>query len=305
MATTLNPYHEGNDVGQMINDDRLILRSLDNWTFLEDSTGNILNNMNLSYLINEKEKKLDEVRRKKTGKDESHVLLVTADGSIDCQLNPGEQEMMVAHLQYGEIMTALMILQEGGTFILKIFTFLEAVTISHLYLLSCLFKEVHLFKPSTSKEGNSEVYVICLEYLGKAAINSILDRKLRPCIGKWVTIFLKLFSSNLVRKLKIVLFGLENYGRLIKEGKLLIPLSAIPECFITRIRDAAQFFCGYQMKIIKRNASCFPCDTRMYQCMKVYRKEAAEQWIEWSEIKALPPKDRLFSANDVIPFQKS
>jgi len=130
----------------MINDDRLILMSMDRWTFLEDFTGNILSYPNLKHIVKERQWKLVEPRKDKTGKDEGTVLLVTADGSIDCQTNPADQEKMVAHLQYGEIVTALMLLHKGGSFILKIFTFLEAATISHLYLLSCVFKEVYVIQ---------------------------------------------------------------------------------------------------------------------------------------------------------------
>lgn len=34
-----------------------------------------------------------------------------------------------------------------------------------MYLLNAVFETVHVFKPVTSKEGNSECYVICIKYL--------------------------------------------------------------------------------------------------------------------------------------------
>lgn len=179
----MNPYHEGNDVGKMINDDRLILMSTNHWTFLEDQTGNILSVKNVNKLVDQQQEKLNKPRVEK-GQTTHRVLLVTADGSIDCQTNPAEQESTVVHLQFGEIIAALKLLQPEGSFVLKIFTFLEAATISHLYLLSCAFREVHLFKPSTSKEGNSEVYVICLGFLGDSKINSLVENLLYPQLGK-------------------------------------------------------------------------------------------------------------------------
>ena len=42
LATTLNPHHEGNDLGYMINDDRFIIGSLDHWEFGQDNTGDLM-----------------------------------------------------------------------------------------------------------------------------------------------------------------------------------------------------------------------------------------------------------------------
>lgn len=175
----------------MFPDDRLILKKVNNWTFLEDNTGNILSLDNLNHLIKMKKSKLDKVReaKSKTKDEGSQVYLVTADGSVDDDeddygANVTEQEThSMAHLQFAEILTAIKILQKGGSFVLKIFTFFEAATICHLYFLCCLFNEVHLFKPATSQEGNSEVYVICLEFLGTESVDKVLKEKLLPNFG--------------------------------------------------------------------------------------------------------------------------
>lgn len=133
-------------------DDRFLLYTLDNWLFHKDFTGNIIDNENLDHMKDQCKQRLGEVH------------LITADGSIDCTDTPECQEETVGLLHFAEIITALEILGEGGSFVVKMFTLFDASSMSKLYLLNCVFKEVHVFKPCTSKRGNSEVYVICLNY---------------------------------------------------------------------------------------------------------------------------------------------
>lgn len=51
MATTLNPYYEGNPLSCMINDDRFIMKTLQNWDFGVDYTGNLMDVKNLDHLV--------------------------------------------------------------------------------------------------------------------------------------------------------------------------------------------------------------------------------------------------------------
>jgi hypothetical protein len=57
----------------MINDDRFILGSLENWEFGVDNTGDLMELPNLKKLV---------ARSQQMG----DIHLVTADGSIDCQV---------------------------------------------------------------------------------------------------------------------------------------------------------------------------------------------------------------------------
>lgn len=89
---------------------------------------------------------------------------MTADGSVDCIECPHDQENKVHYLHFAEVVAALQILDMGGTFVLKMFTFFELTTIGLLYFLNNVFDQVDVFKPAASKQGNSEVYVICSGY---------------------------------------------------------------------------------------------------------------------------------------------
>jgi cap2 methyltransferase len=137
----------------MVSDDRFLVRTLDgHWDFGPDATGDILST--------------------KTGRHLSSLGpfdLVTADGSIDCQDDPAEQEITVASLLAAETITALASLKQGGSFVLKTFTWFENSSVSLLYLLCCSFGKVSAVKPVASKEGNSEVYVVCQTFKGLAA----------------------------------------------------------------------------------------------------------------------------------------
>jgi ubiquinone/menaquinone biosynthesis C-methylase UbiE len=63
LATTLNPFYEGNNLQAMINDDRFIDGTQHNWYFGADDTGDIMNVNNLDSLLKAcVERGLDEVQ---------------------------------------------------------------------------------------------------------------------------------------------------------------------------------------------------------------------------------------------------
>ena len=186
---------------------------------------------------------------------------MTADGSIDCQCKyngkstgsqygrrnstfvnpwllsqlilmlcyilgtPAIQERRVANLHLAEIITAIHALRDGGHFVLKMFTFFEGETVCSLYLLSHMFREIHVFKPGTSKEGNSEVYVICKDFSSHAFTNEMSQ-------------VLRTNHENMT-------------------GKTLFSKTDIDSKFMEEIRRCATFFKGMQTNVIMRNIKTF------------------------------------------------
>ncbi|XP_035272372.1 cap-specific mRNA (nucleoside-2'-O-)-methyltransferase 2 isoform X2 [Anguilla anguilla] len=213
-ANTLNPYHEANDNGAMIADDRLIANTLPWWFFGSDDTGDL---MTQEYLL-----ELQGFTRNMRTVD-----LVTADGSFDCQANPDEQESLVAPLHYCEAVAALLLLSPGGSFVLKAFTLYEHSSVCLLYLLNCCFRAVHVFKPATSKAGNSEVYVVCLDYCGKDDVKPLLSKMIR------------------------------NFGPDIAGRGALFPNSLIPESFLRQHEQICTYFHTHQVQTITENLRLF------------------------------------------------
>lgn len=294
MATSLNPCIEENASSTLISDNRLIAVTQSNWTFLADNTGNILNKNGSNSLLEAKKEKLDKPRQDKRCKAVgSRVLLVTADGSINRHDNPLEHEILEAHLQFAEIVTALRVLSEGGSFVLRIHSLLDTSTVCHLYMLCSVFNQVDLYKPSTSAEDDSEVYAICLDFKGAGAIDQQVKRKLLQCLGMMIQTsvnFNQLYFFYFVLCASIP----DNYGKQLEEGTQLLSFSKISEDFMERFREAARFFCNHQMEIIRRNIHSFATtDPTMYQGMACAKQKTAEQWAGWGEIKSLDSCDKL------------
>ena len=63
----------------------------------------------------------------------------------------------MSDLHVSEAVAALRLLAPGGSLVIKMFTVFESETVCLLYLLYLAFGKMDVFKPATSKEGNSEV----------------------------------------------------------------------------------------------------------------------------------------------------
>ena len=162
------------------------------------------------------------VERSKKMSESGAVHLVTADGSIDCQSDPGRQESLVSDLHMAETVAALNMLTAGGDFVIKLFTIFESETVCLLYLLACSFSKVEIFKPATSKEGNSEVYVIC--------------KSLTP--SSWLTATLEKLTKY--------------YGKF-PVDKSLFSQDEIPASFLSELRKSGELFQQLQENVISNN----------------------------------------------------
>jgi cap2 methyltransferase len=154
LGTTRIPHRAGNPPSRNDNDYIFILKTVDRWNFGLDDTGNIMDINNMSYIMKEAAEMGD-------------VLLVTANGSIDCPENSVGHESASSALHYCEAVLAMHMLAKGGSLLLKMSTMYEHQSMCLMYLLCCSFNAVWVCKPAASNEGDSEVYVVCLKYRGR------------------------------------------------------------------------------------------------------------------------------------------
>ena len=97
--------------------------------------------------------------------------LVTADGGFVWK-NENYQEQEVYKLLLGEIIAALWVQAEGGHFVLKIFESYTGITIKFMCILQSFYENVFVCKPYTSRESNSEKYLICTNFKLKKQSNT-------------------------------------------------------------------------------------------------------------------------------------
>lgn len=91
------------------------------------------------------------------------VNFITADGGFEWK-NENFQEQEAYKLLLGEIITALKIQNEKGSFVLKIFETYTEVTIKYILILQQFYKEIYIYKPYMSRTSNSEKYLVCLNF---------------------------------------------------------------------------------------------------------------------------------------------
>ncbi|XP_002434255.3 cap-specific mRNA (nucleoside-2'-O-)-methyltransferase 2 [Ixodes scapularis] len=229
-ANSLNPYYEGNCSKSTVADDRLMFGTLERWYFGQDQTGDVMS----------PEFKIEEFLE---GKEKFH--LVTADGSVDCQDDPAEQESTVAALHGAEIAAAFKLLADGGHFVLKMFTFFESFSVSLLYLLNCLFEKVAVKKPACSKPGNSEVYVVC-----------------------------RGFQKHLITEVNLTVLTGESSATK-KAAFCFKDVEDLPKDFLGQVDKCVRFFKDLQEEVINENIRWFRIDMNQEACSRLQHiKEA-------------------------------
>ena len=99
--------------------------------------------------------------------DDDKADLVTADGGFHVPIEyENYKEIAHSKLFFSEIYVAISVLRKGGCFVLKIYDMTTKITAQLMDILCLSFRVVDIFKPRTSRMGNSERYLICSDFKG-------------------------------------------------------------------------------------------------------------------------------------------
>ena len=153
-----DPYYFGDTYG-------IIKKFPDNWIYGIDGDGDITSVNNLeTFEYRDVFSNYGEMGNNK--KLSKKYNLVTSDVKYVPHDNIySEEETINLPVMTGHTLASLINLEKGGSCVLKEFSLFECGTISLLYLLSYAFERVFVTKPASSKQANSEVYVVCTGFL--------------------------------------------------------------------------------------------------------------------------------------------
>ena len=93
--------------------------------------------------------------------------LITADGGFDIK-NYNGQEQVTSKLLLCEIYIALKTQKKGGMFVIKFFDMFTHNSIMYYTILSSFYEYIRIIKPKTSRNCNSERYLICCKFNGNS-----------------------------------------------------------------------------------------------------------------------------------------
>lgn len=128
------------------------------------------------------------------------VDLYTSDLGFDFSLDYNNQEITHAYANIGQILSGLVTLKPGGCFITKQYSYFEPITISVIYAASTFFEKFYICKPYTSREANSEIYLVGVGFKGAGSSSDIFDhpyiKEMLARINKKVPLELPLFDAK-------------------------------------------------------------------------------------------------------------
>lgn len=92
--------------------------------------------------------------------------LITADGGINILHKYALQEHITHLLIFAQVVAAIFLQDTGGVFILKMFDIFTKFSIDILEIIQYYWSDISIYKPDTSRLGNSERYIVSSGFNG-------------------------------------------------------------------------------------------------------------------------------------------
>jgi 23S rRNA U2552 (ribose-2'-O)-methylase RlmE/FtsJ len=102
------------------------------------------------------------------------VNLVVADGGFSVKGDEEHQEEHSKQILVAQILAMFRVLKQGGHFCMKIFDTLTDFSVEAIYILYLHFEKISIVKPLSSRPGNSERYIVCLN-LQESCPNALIE----------------------------------------------------------------------------------------------------------------------------------
>ncbi|XP_026190154.1 uncharacterized protein LOC34623924 [Cyclospora cayetanensis] len=262
-AASLNPYFEGCNPLEALDDDGLYRHTERRWITSPDGSGDLRSKESIEFLW----KQL--TRQTQNGVPPFGLAdLVTADGSFDVQHDPARQEELVAPLIYAELVAILGLLQIQGSAVLKAYALHSHHSVSLLAILSMCFTQVAVVKPQMSRSGNSEVYLLGLGFRG--------------------------IRSPLLRALSSAVDGFT-------QDMATIPREWLPDEFVAECRKCAEFFTQLQAEHLEVSLQKFKAlsSHELWQ-LSLEKEQLADEFISSNNLLPIRFEDRLVPDSDFV-----
>jgi 23S rRNA U2552 (ribose-2'-O)-methylase RlmE/FtsJ len=115
----------------------------------------------------------------------NNLDFITADGGFNVKIF-NSQEIISNKLILCEIYIALNTQKKNGMFIIKYFDMFTHNSVMSYLILCTFYKEVKIIKPKTSRNCNSERYLVCSSFVGINKSNNKIITDLREIIKNYV-----------------------------------------------------------------------------------------------------------------------
>jgi 23S rRNA U2552 (ribose-2'-O)-methylase RlmE/FtsJ len=191
--------------------------------------------------------------------------LVTGDGGFDFSMDFNRQEAASTRLILAQIMFALAVQRPGGTFVLKVFDTFTQASLDLLYTLSSLYATVQAVKPATSRQANSEKYLVCKGFHGGPT------DELRSCLAKCVADM--------------------------RGGRHLLRLFAapLPYHYVTKVEELNAVLGQQQIESIAATLALM--DAAKHERLETLRKNNVQKCIGWCQRHRLPYNRSIATTN--------